>query len=304
MAIGISPLVDFAFKMLLGNARHPRLTVHFLNALLGGKPRIVSARILNPIQNRNKADGKQCVLDILAVDELGRQLIIEVQTWIPCGMAQRLVYYTSLSCVSQMKKGRDYPELRPTICICVLAEPLFPNPPALHLDFRLREKDSGRTLTDDLQIHLLHLPHSQVTAETLYNASPKERWAWFLLNADKLTSQEITRLFPEEEFTEAAGVLDMIAQTPEEFLEYNLRLKFQRDESARMQRALLEGHERGRREGFEVGREEGRTQGRILLVQELLGLPLSTSEEPGAWTTDQLHSLAADLQRQLKARRI
>ena len=229
------------------------------------------------------------------MDEHGRQLIIEVQTWIPFGMAQRLVYYTSLSYVSQMKKGQDYPELRPTICICVLAEPLFPNPPALHLDFRLREKHTGRTLTDDLQILLLQLPHLQVTAETLYNASPKERWAWFLLNADKLTTQEITHLFPEEEFTEAAGVLDMIAQTPEEFLEYNLRLKYQRDESARMQRALVEGREEGRR--------EGRTQGRILLLQELLGLPASTSEELAAWNTDQLNNLAEDLQRQLKARR-
>jgi hypothetical protein len=85
-------------------------------------------------------------------------------------------------------------------------------------------------------------------------------------------------------------VLDMIDQNPEEFLEFNLRLKHQRDESARLQRALMEG------------RREARTQGRILLLQELLGLPASTSEELAAWNIDQLNTLAEDLQRQLKAR--
>jgi hypothetical protein len=87
----------------------------------------------------------------------------------------------------------------------------------------------------------------------------------------------------------------MIDQNPEEFLEFNLRLKHQRDESARLQRALMEGREEARR--------EARTQGRILLLQELLGLPASTSEELATWNIDQLNNLADDLQRQLKARR-
>jgi predicted transposase YdaD len=103
----------------------------------------------------------------------------------------------------------------------------------------------------------------------------------------------------------------MIDQNPEEFLEFNLRLKHQRDESARLQRALMEGRREGRREGREEGRREGReearrearTQGRILLLQELLGLPASTSEELATWNIDQLNNLADDLQRQLKARR-
>jgi predicted transposase YdaD len=95
----------------------------------------------------------------------------------------------------------------------------------------------------------------------------------------------------------------MIDQNPEEFLEFNLRLKHQRDESARLQRALMEGRREGRREGREEARREARTQGRILLLQELLGLPASTSEELATWNIDQLNNLADDLQRQLKARR-
>jgi hypothetical protein len=90
MAIGISPLVDHAFKRLLGNEKHPRITTHFLNAVLTEQPRITQVQILNPVHDRQNSDDKLSVLDILAIDELGRLLNIEVQTWLPYGMAQRL----------------------------------------------------------------------------------------------------------------------------------------------------------------------------------------------------------------------
>jgi hypothetical protein len=65
----------------------------------------------------------------------------------------------------------------------------------------------------------------------------EERRAWFLRDADKLTTAEIRQLFSAEESAEAAGILDMTAPTPEEFLEYTLRLKPERDASARMQKS-------------------------------------------------------------------
>ena len=106
--------------------------------------------------------------------------------------------------------------LRPATSICVLSQAMFTVPPALHLDFRLREASTNLALTDDLQIHLLQLNHLQVTAENVYDAPPAERWAYFLQNADKLTPAEIRRLFPDQEFSEAAGVLEMISKTPEQ----------------------------------------------------------------------------------------
>ncbi len=306
MAIGISPLVDHAFKRLLGNEKHTRITIHFLNSVLVGQPQITHVRILNPIHDRENADDKLSILDILAIDELGRFLNIEVQTWLPYGMAQRLAYYVSMSYANQLQKGQDYSELRPSISICVLAEPLFPDPPALHLDFRLREKSSERTLTDDLQIHLFQVSHLQVTAESVYHVTDQERWAWFLREADKLTTSEITRLLPAEEFAEAAGVLDMIAQTPEELLEYNARLKLQRDESARMQRARMEGQQEGREEGRQEGREEGRQEGevrgRLILLQQLLGEPVWTSEEFASRNADELNMVTDQLLQRLRER--
>ncbi|MFM7058975.1 MAG: PD-(D/E)XK nuclease family transposase, partial [Planctomycetota bacterium] len=83
MVPGINLLVDFAFKMLFGNELHPRLTICLLNAVLGGPPRIVRVQILNSVRTRTTAEGKQYILDILATDDMGRILNIEVQTWLP-----------------------------------------------------------------------------------------------------------------------------------------------------------------------------------------------------------------------------
>jgi len=98
------------------------------------------------------------------------------------------------------------------------------------VDFRLREKTLPLTLTDQLQIQFLQLNHLQVTADTPYNVTPVERYCWFLRHVQELTTEQLALLMPDEEFTEAAKVLDMIVQTPEQLQAYYARLKAQRDE--------------------------------------------------------------------------
>ena len=298
MAIGISPLVDFAFKLILGSPEHSGVTIHFLNSILVDQPRITQVEILNPFLGKESVDDKLSILDILATDEHGRLLNIEMQTSLPAGMSQRLAYYVANLYVGQLCEGNQYSQLRPAISICVLSQAMFAEPPALHLDFRLRESSSARALTDDLQIHLLQLTHLQITAENLYHASSAERWAYFLLHADQLTSTEIQRLFPDEEISEAAGVLEMISKTPEQLMLYNARLKFQRDEEVRLQKARQDGI----REGEARGRQEGFLAGRIVLLQELLGIRPSTAEELVGYNDTQLHDLAEQFQHQLRSR--
>lgn len=213
-------------------------------------------------------------------------------------MSQRLAYYVSNVYIGQLHEGHQYSELRPAISICVLTQAMFPESPELHLDFRLRESASGLILTDDLQIHLLQLNNLRVTAEKVYHALPAERWSYFLQNADKLTPEDICRLFPDEEIAEAAGVLEMISQTPEQLMLYNARRKFQLDEEARIIQARLEGEARGRQDG----RQKGFLAGRIVLLQELLGIRPSTAEELMRYDDTQLHDMAEQFQDQLRSR--
>ena len=298
MAIGISPTVDFAFKLVFGSPAHTRVTIHFLNAILDLPSPIKSVTIQNPFLGKDDEDDRLLVLDILAVDQEGRTFNIEMQTTLPAGMKRRLVYHGSRLYSGQLNEGDQYAALRPAVVVCVLAKPLFPEANELHLDFRLRDV-SGRTLTNDLQIHLLQLSNLTVTAQNVSNASSIEQWAYFMLNSDKMTVEEVKRLFPNEEFAEAAGVLEMISKTPEQQMQYDARLKFQRDEAARLEYARDEGLQKGLQEGEAKGRQEGVLLGRIETLQELLGLSQPTGEELSTYDLSQLTAVAKQLQQQL-----
>jgi hypothetical protein len=142
----------------------------------------------------------------------------------------------------------------------------------------------------------------QVNDQTVCNALPAERRAWFLRYADSLSTGDISRLFPDREFSEAAGVLQMVSQNPDQLPAYNARLKFQRDEAARMLQAKLEGRQEGFEEGLEKGLQKGRHEGRINLLRELLGLPTWPEDEFSTRDATQLSNIADQLQQQLRAR--
>ena len=308
MVIGISPLVDFAFKLMFGSPEHTRVTIHFLNAMLAGQPKITKIQLLNPFLDKEWEFDKLSVLDILATDEHGRMLNIEMQTTVPAGLPERLTYYAADLYASQLVEGQPYTDLRPSITICVLSTSMFPNIPELHLDFRLRE-ERGQLLTDDLQIHLLELPKLQLSAQNVASASPIEQWAYFLLNVENLTPDDIKRLFPDIEFQEAAGVLVMISLTPRQQRVYDAFMKLKRDEATRvvsteiaLEEALRKGEEKGRLEGEERGRRVGELLGRIAVLQDLLGLAEPTSAELSLYDPGRLSELADQLQHQVRNR--
>ena len=314
MPIGICPTVDFVFKLLFGNPKHSRIAIHFLNAILQHLLKVNKIVFLNPIQEQETEEDKLSILDILATDEHGRTFIIEMQTSVPAGMGQRLAYYTAYQYVDQLGKGQKYVSLRPVISICVLTDPLFRKVPELHLHFVLRS-ETGVILTEDLQVHVLQLSNLRVKEENLRDASPLEQWSYFLLRAETLTMDEIKRLLPDEVFSEAAGILDVVAKTPEQKRRYEARLKFQRDEAARALTSeqareqgrlegRLEGREEGRLEGIDVGIERGELFGRIKTLQGLVGVAESAREELSDLRDEQLTTFLEQLRDQLRNRNI
>ena len=317
MGIGINPLIDYAFKLLFGSEKQKSLTIGFINAVLGRQIPVTDVTFPNTVHSKLSEDGKFFILDVLAEDALGRKFNIEVQIALPAGMAERMVFYTAETYVRRLQQGQHYTDLRPSISICVLSGALIRQPAKLHLDFRLREETLPITLTNDLQIHFLQLNHLQVTAESLYTATPIERWCWFLRHAQELTTEQVSQLLPDQEFTEAARVLEMISQTPEQLYEYNARVKAQRDEEARIiyaqQQGVEIGIEIGQQQGIEKGIEIGETrgeargirrgllQGQIVLLQQLLNLPTCTDEQFAACDIDQLTQMLTQLQQQFKS---
>lgn len=90
----------------------------------------------------------------------------------------------------------------------------------------------------------------------------------------------------------------MISRTPEQIRLYNARIKFQRDDAARLEYALTEG----RQQGIQEGRQQGLLMGRITLLQQLLGAPQSTPDELSRHSETELNELIEQLQQQLRTR--
>lgn len=63
--------------------------------------------------------------------------------------------------------------------------------------------------------------------------------------SELLTQSDICRLFPDKEIAEAAGMPELISQTPEQSLLYNARLKFEPDEKSRLLEARQNGIQQG-----------------------------------------------------------
>jgi len=310
MPIGIDPKVDFAFKLVFGSPDHTRITIHFLNAVLNLTQPITSVKILNPIQGKDRADDKLVVLDILAADAAGRRYNIEMQTTLPTDLPKRLTYYNCLNFVRQLSEGDPYFELRPAISICVLDRVLFAEASEFHLSFRLRCDQRELIFGNDLVFHTLELPKFQPGRHNTKVLGPLEKWLYFLNHAEDLEADELTDQLIDEEYREAARILEMISKSPDDRQFYEARMKFLHDEEAR----LIAAHEEGRKEGMERGMEQGLEQGmeqgaakgsvagKIQVLQSLLGDYESLLSDLLQLGNDELSAMLLELQERLRSR--
>lgn len=298
MPLGIDPKVDFAFKRMLGSPEHPAVTIHFLNAVLQLADPVTEVEILSPIQEKDQSADKLAVLDVLASDQHGRRLNIEMQTTLPEALCERLTYYNCLNYTRQIKKGEKYLDLRPAISICVLDKVLFREASRYHLSFRLRCDQTNLVFSNDLEFHTLELPKFQAASHNVSSLPPIDKWAYLLKHASELEAAQLSDLLDENAFREAIGVLNMISKSEEELMLYEARLKAVRDEKAKLNYA----HKEGREEGRKLGREEGRLAGRVQLLQELLGETQSTDAELEVLTLPELTGLVNELQARLRTR--
>ncbi len=94
----------------------------------------------------------------------------------------------------------------------------------------------------------------------------------------------------------------MISKTPEDYQYYEDRLKFLRDEEAKLSDAKEEGRQEGHREGHQEGLELGILAGKIQLLQELLGEPVTPKGELLVMSFDVLTTQLAHFQQRLRDR--
>lgn len=292
----IDPKVDYAFKHVFGREESKPVLISLVNAIIQPAigQHIAGLDLLNPFNEQEKPDDKMSVLDVKARDLSGRQFNVEMQMLAYGAFRQRALYYWARLHQSQLKKGKDFRELRPTIAICFVDTPLFRQLDDYHLIFELRERRHQTLFTDQIQLHILDLTKFAKAVEEL--ADPLDRWLYFLRHAASLDADALPARLNVPELRWALGDLTMISQSERDRERYESRLKMQRD----IYTALTEGREEGR----EKGREEGEAAiqfRRIQSLQRLLGQDIKPHEQLKTLSLSDLESLAVQLEEQLDA---
>ena len=154
MDIFLDPKVDFIFKKLMEDEE---LLVDFINRVLSKSgQKIVSAKIINPVNTKESAEDKDSILDVKAQADDGSYINIEIQRKDEKNMVKRSLFHWSKMYVSQLKKGRSYNLLEKTICINVLDFNLLQDE-HYHNYYILMNPESQNSLNAPMEIHFLEL---------------------------------------------------------------------------------------------------------------------------------------------------
>ena len=302
MPLDIRPTVDFAFKMLFGVPEHSDLLISILNAVLQPTTPIAEVEILNPFNPKKTPTDKLSVVDVKARDEVGNRYIIEMQTSIPVGLKQRLIYYTAGLYFDQLSEGQGYGDLCPAISICFLTQTLFLQTAGGHSRFMLFDSDNDLLLTDHMQLHFVELPKYNLEEAALGRAADFERWVFFLDRAADYEADSLVHLLPEPAFHKATGVLEMIARSPNLRTLYDDEAKAELDRFSALKGAREEGEAIGRTEGRADGLQQGTWIGKIAVLEQLLGLPETDTTALARRSLAELQQTVQDLQQRLSER--
>lgn len=219
----IDPLVDYAFKSLLGDPANTDLLVDFLNAVVKPEPPIVSLEIINPFCPEEFDGDDHRVLDVRARTPRGAQVQLEVQLSVHAALRERVLYTWSDVYQSQLQRGDHFPKLRPVLSVWVFRGAVIPDSPRWHHHFQLWDPDAGVALSEHCQIHTVELKKWRPTADAL---AAKEAWLYFLSEGREWT--ELPPALQSPAMEKAMSVLTRISEKSEDYERYQSRMNFLR----------------------------------------------------------------------------
>ncbi len=108
------PKIDFVFKRIFGNEKHPNVLISFLNAVLNPVDPIKSITLKDTTIEKESLESKFSRLDVKATTDKGEEINIEIQIKDEKNMIQRSLYDWSRMYYEQLKKGDIYDKLSRT----------------------------------------------------------------------------------------------------------------------------------------------------------------------------------------------
>ena len=288
--IVVKKLNDYFIRYFFGLKGDEDLLLSYINAVMidSNFATFVSVEIINPFNISEKANNKESIVDLKAITEDGTIVIIEIQTYSTKNFFERTLYYWSKNYSSTLKKGEDYPELKPVISINLIDDILFDKTDKrMHTCYLLKEKNSNKILTDHIQLHYVEILKFDNDADI---KTELKNWILFLKSNKE---EDMSQLLKEDTiFEKAMKKYNYFTDNEDLLNEYDKREAYLFYQASLMRGATKDGFEAGIKEGVEKGKLEGikensyaiakslKTSGLdIKFISEHTGLPIEEIEK-------------------------
>lgn len=249
-----NPLNDYLFKFIFGREERKRITLSFLNAVLGltEENELRDITFIDREIDPQFEEDKLSRLDLFGIADDGSRINIEVQLVNLRNMEKRTLYYWA-KMYQSLHRGEDYEQLNRAITINLLNFSLLPQKQA-HTMYGLYDLPSGHRLTEDIEIHFLEIPNFEV--KSVREMKRLDRWLAYFSN--KLNETETEALaMSEAAIQEAMKAEHVFMQDDIERWQYEQREKAIRDYISGMRSSQREGMKRGMEEGLKQGLKQG-----------------------------------------------
>ena len=117
---------------------------------------ILSCVICNPIILGDAIDEKTCILDIRVLLNGNKQINLEMQMGSVENWTDRSVFYLCRM-FTDMKKGLDYTQTKPSIHIGIMMKSPVPEDAAFYNEYALKNRRTGYEFTGKIALHVLDL---------------------------------------------------------------------------------------------------------------------------------------------------
>ncbi|MDR1494641.1 MAG: Rpn family recombination-promoting nuclease/putative transposase [Rickettsiales bacterium] len=270
----LSVTADFVFKHIFGLGEHKRILVSLLNSILRGEPEIESLELINPEIPRDRENGKDIRLDILARTPRGTILNIEIQCKNYDDILNRAAFYQYRIIPRELDSGQNYNSIPDVISIWITDFPIFADR-KYHLNEitnailnnGIDPMEVGTRKFRTLTLELTKMKYAAGDMMYKDNINMLHLWMTFIKHPAIIPEDIINRV---PEIGEAMTELKKISGDKNFRIQYDAYLMAKNDRIAAETTAM----ERGIEKGIEKGRKEGKRDTALLMLRKNMDLEL------------------------------
>ena len=278
--IFLDATTDIAFKKMLGDPRHPSLTISFLNAML----ELPEGKRITQISHNNTENlplahesSTTTFLDINCTDQEKREYIVEIQRENEGNFIPRAQFYASYCLARQIKRRTDYVNLKPVILLAVVKQfNLFERHDRYLTHHVMQDRFDGVQDIAFSEFHFVELKKFNKKLDEIKN-SVTDQWIYLLNNAhelDKIPEQ----MDNNKEITEAMHLLEHARLSSREFEAYIVQVEAANRIGNVERTAAALAEARGRAEGEARGEARGELTKAHAIAKELLADGMSVAK--------------------------